>query len=628
MSRGRQRRSTKKGHARKKARAESNHGSGVGVASSILERHNGVVEGAIPAGLENLGNTCFFNAVLQCLARLPSLQEYFLNTRSNAVVRSEGTVTLALRLFLMTLWRHESHRSQKTRSGDAPVSADTAVETSDTPLNVSTDSGPLERATRRLFEEIGDKSPRFRGWSQQDAHELLLTLLWTIDEEEQERLRDERGSRDQPSSQNASDPRRSFVWDIFECRVEDRLGVPGNHGKSQVRHEECLALSLPVLRFRQMPDVRIKGGRHEEQRLGSSEKSTGRTPTEEGISVQHDSAAVDKNGAKTPHSFLEFEEDWDGYDESDSRLACVSSLFDDVELDDIPMRRSSPGRMRSSSSPSSGAAVNGGLLALTCEPARQESAANGIREIPETCSQLTECLAEWARTEVVELVRSADTPKETTCADPQLDAAFVTTSQNDRSEHGQAFENRQAMVGGRSPSDVHVEEGEPLLENTPRTLPQNMPRSVHTSGSSDCLECPSRLRASPGKAWKWMRLENVPQCLILHMKRFTQLELGYITKIDDHIAFPASLRLSDLAETDALTPMDTAVLESTRYELCGVVEHNGTLHFGHYVAYVRSYRNAHGDWKWFYCSDRHIRSCTLEEVLRAQAYLLFYVRSP
>jgi ubiquitin carboxyl-terminal hydrolase 16/45 len=67
------------------------------------------------------------------------------------------------------------------------------------------------------------------------------------------------------------------------------------------------------------------------------------------------------------------------------------------------------------------------------------------------------------------------------------------------------------------------------------------------------------------------------------------------------------------------------------YRLLGVVEHSGTMRGGHYIAYVRG--DARGKGRadkeqggsvWYYASDAHVQEVSLEEVLRCDAYLLFY----
>lgn len=93
------------------------------------------------------------------------------------------------------------------------------------------------------------------------------------------------------------------------------------------------------------------------------------------------------------------------------------------------------------------------------------------------------------------------------------------------------------------------------------------------------------------------------------------------------------------------------------YSLYGIVEHSGSIHGGHYVAYVKvrppleenSYRwqfipknqtekNAINatmsvmeepqvpPGKWYYISDSHVSEVPETKVLGAQAYLLFYER--
>lgn len=91
------------------------------------------------------------------------------------------------------------------------------------------------------------------------------------------------------------------------------------------------------------------------------------------------------------------------------------------------------------------------------------------------------------------------------------------------------------------------------------------------------------------------------------------------------------------------------------YGLYAVVVHSGSLHGGHYTAYVRQRPvqldqtganqmaqpvNATYDRKrvydvkaadngeWYYTSDSHVSRCRFSEVQRCQAYLLFYEMLP
>lgn len=67
------------------------------------------------------------------------------------------------------------------------------------------------------------------------------------------------------------------------------------------------------------------------------------------------------------------------------------------------------------------------------------------------------------------------------------------------------------------------------------------------------------------------------------------------------------------------------------YRLVGVVEHLGTMRGGHYVAYIRGTPKRKGKAEkenegcvWYHASDQYVREVSIEEVLRCEAYILFY----
>jgi ubiquitin carboxyl-terminal hydrolase 6/32 len=100
------------------------------------------------AGLSNLGNTCFMNAGLQCLSNTPPLTTYFLNhlhygelNRTNAL-GYKGVVARRYGELLKQLWA--------ARGSVAPV---------------------------KLKHTLQKVAPRFAGYQQHDAQELLNFLL-------------------------------------------------------------------------------------------------------------------------------------------------------------------------------------------------------------------------------------------------------------------------------------------------------------------------------------------------------------------------------------------------------------------------------------------------------------------
>lgn len=60
------------------------------------------------------------------------------------------------------------------------------------------------------------------------------------------------------------------------------------------------------------------------------------------------------------------------------------------------------------------------------------------------------------------------------------------------------------------------------------------------------------------------------------------------------------------------------------YELYGVVSHSGSIRGGHYVSYIA--RTIKSRKQWFYISDAHVSEVQENDVLRAEAYMLFYLR--
>ena len=72
-------------------------------------------------------------------------------------------------------------------------------------------------------------------------------------------------------------------------------------------------------------------------------------------------------------------------------------------------------------------------------------------------------------------------------------------------------------------------------------------------------------------------ISRVPAVLILHLKRFQSQRMSF-RKLAKHVAFPIILDLAPVCKGGGKPKL---------YSLYGVVEHSGTLHGGHYVAYVK-----------------------------------------
>ncbi|CAN6552476.1 unnamed protein product [Malus baccata var. baccata] len=126
-------------------------------------------------------------------------------------------------------------------------------------------------------------------------------------------------------------------------------------------------------------------------------------------------------------------------------------------------------------------------------------------------------------------------------------------------------------------------------------------------------------------ATKRYLINRAPPILTIHLKRFSQDARGHLSKLNGHVSFREKFDLRpymDSSSTDG---------EKYEYQLLGVVEHSGTMRGGHYVAYVRGGERGRGKAEkenighmWYYASDAHVRQVSLDEVLRSEAYILFY----
>ncbi|KAL3506397.1 hypothetical protein ACH5RR_031779 [Cinchona calisaya] len=128
-------------------------------------------------------------------------------------------------------------------------------------------------------------------------------------------------------------------------------------------------------------------------------------------------------------------------------------------------------------------------------------------------------------------------------------------------------------------------------------------------------------------ATKRILINRAPPILTIHLKRFSQDARGRLSKLSGYVQFNHTIDLKPY--------MNPRCMEKDiyKYHLVGVVEHLGTMRGGHYVAYVRGGMKStekadkeDGDYVWYHASDAYVREASLEEVLRSEAYILFYER--
>ncbi|KAI6646487.1 Ubiquitin carboxyl-terminal hydrolase 30-like isoform X3 [Oopsacas minuta] len=164
-------------------------------------------------------------------------------------------------------------------------------------------------------------------------------------------------------------------------------------------------------------------------------------------------------------------------------------------------------------------------------------------------------------------------------------------------------------------------------------------------------------------------LGKIPQCLCIHLQRTQFHPYGFLYKTQTQVDFPINLDLGNL-HADPIKPhflssmslgpcsnlnggvfqsnslfknqklpslshpsfslptsqtISSATPSRATYNLKSVVEHLGEdSSTGHYVSYCR----LRDPKSWVFCSDETVRHVTPDRVKKAQAYMLFYERSP
>lgn len=202
----------------------SNFGS---TSASIFCGRSGEAGSLGLTGLQNLGNTCFMNSAIQCLAHTPKVVDYFLGDYTREInpdnpLGMKGEIASAFGDLLRKLWA----------PGATPV------------------------APRTFKSKLARFAPQFSGFNQHDSQELLAFLLDGLHEDLNRvkskpyvEMKDSEGRQDEEVAdeywQNHIARNDSIIVDVCQGQYKSTLVCP-QCKKVSVTFDPFMYLSLPL----------------------------------------------------------------------------------------------------------------------------------------------------------------------------------------------------------------------------------------------------------------------------------------------------------------------------------------------------------------------------------------------
>uniref|UniRef100_A0A3Q3GTU1 Ubiquitin carboxyl-terminal hydrolase n=1 Tax=Labrus bergylta TaxID=56723 RepID=A0A3Q3GTU1_9LABR len=599
-------------------------------------------------GLSNLGNTCFFNAVIQSWLVAINVFDsvYYSPNCSNKRLQEPVTVQL-----------------------DQPGSLTLAMCQL---LNEIKQSKKGVVTPRELFTQVCKKAARFKGFQQQDSQELLRYLLDGMRAEEIKRvssgitevLKESTKSKD-------SEQLKTLVKEYEKNGCPKNLvdHVFGGETTSTVMCQQCKTVSVVTEMFLDLSlPVSDEAYRKKTQKKGPQKSSDssqeGRCFTGTGSKYQQKKA---KKQAKKQAKQQKRQQKFDGRatlesltytGNSDSEQTDPSTEAKDEENAESEMHEEeNPAQISVSEEDANN-------LNTVEDEKEKEGEDDSVIDCDSTVSPVSNrftVLSEDQHTNdsIVDDEKTSDSDQEAE-EDTQLVSEMEKVSLDDAFLEGPA-----SVEKGRESEDEPLEAKEyTVVSQDPelafhtlatRMSPEKQECSVQSclfqftevetltqNNSLLCVTCTKRHVGSKKNiytdALKQMLISSPPPVLTLHLKRFQQN--GYsICKVNRHVEFPFILDLAPFCgvKSKNVTEGDAQIL----YSLYGIVEHSGTMRSGHYTAYVKvrpecpktpsNGLTAQGDAEpprgsWFHISDTSVQPVSESKVQSCQAYLLFYER--
>ncbi|XP_068426276.1 ubiquitin carboxyl-terminal hydrolase 45 isoform X3 [Clinocottus analis] len=586
-------------------------------------------------GINNLGNTCFFNAVMQNLSQTH---------------------------MLIDLIQEMKDKGYKLRIGP----------TVDTNVNMKEPGkGPIN--PKILFNQLCQKAPRFKGYQQQDSQELLHYLLDSIRVEETKRVKagilkafnnptektaDEETKR-QVKAYGKEGVKMNFVDRIFVGELTNTIMCEECEHISTVK-EAFIDISLPIIEERiskpSNPGRLGKGSReldthvtHNDQVLSAAHSVNRNTRKLSGQKLQsrRSSSSVEEKGAGCSAERPEEEGLAAGSARGVSvcKMAAAGSLSDGSERDSAAQDSSNDADSEASESewaprPFSSSHSHGHMST----PSSTSNLTPSPTPVSATSSSSSSSNMRQggAVEQLVTAVSKVNLGFTSGDGSPEMPGEAQLRDNLHHQHHQGAF---QALSHSYTPSSkecsiqscLHQFTSVELLMGNNKLLcescTERRQKQLRKSSLAD-----KKMEKIYTSARKQILISSLPPVITLHLKRFHQAGMN-LRKVNRHVDFPLIL---DLAPFCSASCKNLAADERVLYSLYGIVEHSGSMRGGHYTAYVKvrtpqrkreqRHRNLSGareagssfQSQWVYISDTTVQTVPESRVLNSQAYLLFY----
>lgn len=609
-------------------------------------------------GIHNHGNTCFMNAVLQCLSNTELLLSYFImdqykddmkrsNKHTARKFGTKGELTEHLATLLKSLWtcKYTPEISSKFKATVAKYGC------------------------------------QYRGSSQHDAQEFLIWLLDKVHEDlniaMKKKYRANKSSHGRTDEEVAAEAlanharcNNSFIYDIFQALYRSSLTCPNCYHRSTT-FDPFLSVSLPIPHKTNQPVyVTVVQGNGTLCRFGFLFE-------QDWLVTELRQATSQKTGDPI-NSVILLEIENSGAFRIMNDSFVMNELSENVVIYALntpfpvpsPVSQSTPCDMLSC-----GAVVTGQDVTVVVVKKLvngPESQRFGAPLLFELSSHIT--LTELKRKILLSVVRLV--PEQDAINDVVKESFSLkfdeTVLLEDIEEYAVPLMSEKIKEAlSRFPSDFGPRHVLLCAEwETNATLPMSINESVEdhetvrqmksslnqsSLGTLDeCFQvytqeeqlgpdnawlCPSCLKYQQGTV-KALTLWSLPEVLVVHLKRF-RLDTVHRTKLNTLVVFPINgLDMRNHVQKANATTLPSTLSRSVKsgsrttwkqgrktvdsedylYDLYAVCNHYGDMHGGHYTAFCKNLC----DKKWYSYNDNKATEMREADVITRAAYLLFY----